>query len=205
MLATRLKSLFRADSPTVSDPSERRRDLRRKVLLRADLFPVQGYAEMSVKNVSRGGLAAESDTALQVGQSLLFSIEGTSFHIGTVRWTRGRRFGLDLEDALAIFGLVNETDHGSLGEHRPRAARHEVNVTGRIVLGSSCYGSTVRDVSQSGLRLETSAPLSEEQDIIIRLKDRPLILAKVQWSGGGMIGVSSAERMVTLRLAYTYE
>ena len=205
MITSTLRSLFGGQRSEIQNPAERRVDPRRKVLLRADIFPVLGYAEIAVENVSRTGLAAETDIALEVGQPLLFSIDGSSFHAGTVRWTRGRRFGLNLDDALAIFGLANETDHGFMGEHRPRATRHQVAVTGRIAIGAKCYGSTVRDVSQSGLRLETPAPLAERQQVIVSLKDRPLILANVQWCGGGLVGVRTVERMNTLRLAYSYD
>src|ERR1700712_5704385 len=126
MIVSSLRSLFGGQRLELQDPAERRADPRRKVLLRADIFPVLGYAEIAVENVSRSGLAAATDAALQVGQTLLFSIDGKSFHMGTVRWTRGRRFGLNLDDALAIFGLANETDRGFLGTHRPRATRHQV-------------------------------------------------------------------------------
>jgi hypothetical protein len=205
MIASSLRSLFSGQRSELQGPADRRADLRRKVLLRADIFPILGYAEIAVENVSRSGLAAETNAMLQVGQPLLFSIDGNSFHMGTVRWTRGRRFGLNLDDALGIFGLANETDHGFLGEHRPRATRHQVDVIGRIAIGSQCYESRVRDVSQSGLRLETTAPLAERQQVIVRLKDRPLILANVQWCRGGLVGVKTVERMTTLRLAYAYE
>jgi hypothetical protein len=205
MITTSIKSLLKLVAAPVTDPAERRADPRRKVLLKAELFPVLGLADLIINNVSRGGFAAESDIGLQVGQPLLFSIDGKNFHKGTVRWTRGRRAGVNLEDALAIFGLANETDHGSAPGHRPRSARHDVSISAQTAIGRLSYGSTVRDVSRSGLRLETPAPLAERQELLVGLKDRPLMLARVQWVNGGLVGVRTAEKMTTLRLVYTYE
>ena len=202
MLISSLKSFFASDESPSDHALERRVDPRRKVLIRAEVFPVLGYAEMNVYNVSKTGLAAETDAPIRVGQVLLFCIDTNDFHMGVVRWRRGRRFGLDLEGALAILGLEDDTDLGYRLSHRPRASRHDVDVTGRIALGSKSYRATVRDVSQSGLRLETAAPLAERQQLIISLKDRPLILSHVQWSREGLVGVRTSERMTTLRLVY---
>lgn len=205
MIAASLKSLFKVHEVSAEDPAERRADPRRRVLLKAEIYPIIALAEMAVTNVSKGGLAAETDANVQVGQPLLFSLDGKSFHRGIVRWKRGRRLGLNLENALAVCGLEDETDHGFLGEHQARATRHEVQLSAKVAVGSLSYRSTVRDVSQSGLRLETSVLLTEGQQVIIGLKDRPLILAIVQWVSGGLVGVRTVERMMTLRLVYSYE
>jgi hypothetical protein len=205
MIAASLKAFFGSPEVSVQNTVDRRVDPRHKVLLRADLFPVLGYAEMTVKNVSRGGLAGETEAPLQTGQPLLFSLDGSHYHLGSVRWARGRRFGLSLEDALAIFGLENETDPGFLNDHQTRAKRHELDTIGRIAICSRRQACMVRDVSQSGFRLETSALLAERQQVLIKLKDRPLVLGAVQWCAAGMVGVKTVERMATLRLAYSYE
>ena len=65
------------------------------------------------------------------------------------------------------------------------------------------HHATIRDVSRSGLRLESDAPVEEGQQAIVRLRNRPLMLTSVQWRMKGVIGVKAAERMQTLRLAYS--
>jgi hypothetical protein len=45
--------------------------------------------------------------------------------------------------------------------------------------------------------------LTEGQEAIVRLRDRPLILTSVQWREKGLVGMKTAERMQTLRLAYS--
>jgi len=201
MITDRLKSIFgRQDRSDAHE--DRRTEPRSKVLLKGNAYPVEGYADLVIRNVSRTGLAGETDAPLQVDGPLLFSISGSTFHAGVVRWVRGRRFGLDMADALAILGLENEVDEGFLPSHQPRAQRHEVEVTGRVALANRCVRVTIRDVSQSGLCLDGPLQLPERQQVIVELRDRPLILGSVQWAGGGKVGVRTAERMQTLRLVY---
>lgn len=204
MLAVKLKSLFGV-AEEAEDWEDRRVEPRNKVLLKGDAFPVEGYAALVVTNISRTGLSGETDAPLEVDEPLLFSVAGNSFHIGTVRWVKGRRFGLDMDDALGILGYANEVDTGFLPTHQPRAQRHDVELNGRVAIAPRMVRVTIRDISQSGLCIDTGVPLVERQQVIVRLRDRPLILASVQWTGGGRVGVRTAERMETLRLVYAYE
>lgn len=205
MILAGIKSLLGKNGTSENNPEDRRRDLRRKVLLRAELYPVLSYAEMQVKNVSKSGLAGETAASLQVAQPLLISLDGNKYYLGVVRWVRGRRFGLSLEDAFAIFGLHDEVDSGLIGDHQIRSRRHNVEVAGRIAVGLPPYGCIVRDVSQSGLRLECSAMLAVRQQVLVKLKDRPIVRGSVQWCNDGTVGIQAAERIPTLRLAYAYE
>jgi hypothetical protein len=202
MIASRLKSFFGMADEDAETDADRRVDPRRKVLLKGEAFPVQGYAEVAIKNVSKTGLSGETDASLEVNSPLLFSLEGNTFHQGTVRWVRGRRFGLDLSDAFAIFGYEDDYDTGFADAHQRRARRHDVDVKGRIALTSKTLRVTVRDVSRSGMCLDSVVPFANGQQVLIRLRDRPLILAGVQWVAGGKAGIKTAERIETLRLVY---
>jgi hypothetical protein len=204
MVAGRLKSLF--GLPSAADNWEdRRSEPRNKVLLKGDIFPVEGYVELVVNNVSRTGLAGETDAPLEADGHLLFSLEANRFHLAVVRWVKGRRFGADMTDALAVLGLEDETDTGFRPTHQPRARRHDVELYGRVAIAPRVARATIRDVSRSGLCIEGPLQLPERQQVLVRLRDRPLIMASVQWSGGGKLGVKTAERMETLRLVYAYE
>jgi hypothetical protein len=206
MVASRLKSLFGlgADEDEAL-PSERRVDPRRKVLLGAEVYPIEGYAEMTVQNASRTGLAGETPARLTAGHPLLFSVEANHFHIGTIKWVRGARFGLDLDDALGILGHEEDFDPGHATSHQVRARRYDVNVKGRVVIAPNPFRATVRDVSQSGLCLDTALTLPDRQQVLVRIRDRPLILGSVQWGANGRLGVKTSERIATLRLVYDYE
>ena len=197
MLVDRLKSLLNVGKP---EPSDRRGAPRSRVLLKADVLPVVSYANMSIVNVSRTGFAGETMTPLRATDLLIFSIVGNRFHQGSVRWVRGPKFGIDLVDALDILSCSDAVDPGFLASHASRSKRYPVDLTGRIAIGSICYHSTVRDVSRSGMRLEIDAVLEVGQQVIVRLPDRPLILASVRWAASDMAGIETADQIQTLRL-----
>ena len=199
MLIDRIRSLFDAGR------RDRRIAPRRKTLLAAEVLPVASFASVKILNVSKSGCAGETAAPLQANQPLIFSLGGNRFHQGTVRWVRGQKFGMELDDALGILGYSDAVDPALLGSRRARPRRYPVDLDGQIVVGSPFFRATVRDVSQSGLRIEVGAPLEIGQQVVIRLSDRPLILATVRWRAHRMLGFETAERMQTLRLAYAGE
>lgn len=182
-------------------PQERRRDGRKRLLLKADVFPVAGFAEMRIVSVSRSGFSGLSLSTLEPEQPLVFSVRQGQFHEATVRWVRGRKFGADLEDALEILGRPGSCDAALLSPDPP-LRRYPLDVSGRMALVGFSYRATVRDISQTGLRLECGAPLVEGQEVIVRLPDQRLVLASVRWRSDRMAGVETAERMEILRLVY---
>lgn len=206
MVVNRLRSFFEAEKRTVSSgSSERRNAPRRNVSLKAEVLPIASYAEMRILNASNAGFAGETAVPLKASGSIIFSIDDDRFHEGTIRWTRGRKFGAHSNGALDIMGAPDGIEPEPLLSHAPRPGRYCVALTGRIALGSNFCFATVCDISQTGLRLKIDVPLAVGQQIIVRIPNRPLILASVRWCGQQFVGVEAAERMATLRLAYTGE
>lgn len=185
-----------------AEPSERRAYPRSKVLLEAEIFPIAGYAEVRIAETSRTDFTGETAASLRPSQPLIVSVRENDFHKATVRWVRGRRFGADLDDALGILGPSIDVNPGSWLSHEAYSRRHLVPSASRIVLGSRSHPATVLDVSQSGLRLQVKTMPEIGQELLVRLSNRPLILATVRWRAAQMIGVETAERMQTLRLVY---
>jgi hypothetical protein len=140
VLLNRLKSLFADDEDVLADPSERRVDPRRKVLLKAEVFPILGYADLKIVNASKTGFAAETTALLQPSHPLIFAVEGNDFYQGTIRWVRGRRFGVDMADALAILGYSDEVDPGFLLSHQPRPRRYSVDLRAALLLAPPPIG-----------------------------------------------------------------
>ncbi|MBY9062787.1 PilZ domain-containing protein [Sphingomonas yunnanensis] len=175
------------------------------MLLRAEVVPIAEYVELKIVDVSRTGFAGETSAALRAAQPVLFSVTPDRFHEGIVRWVRGHRFGADLADATDLLDAAQDIDPGLLPSHVARARRQPVDWIGIIAVGHVCHRTIVRDVSRSGLRLELEARLDVGQNVLVRLPDRPLVLATVRWCADRMVGLQTAERMQTLRLAYTSE
>lgn len=213
MFVTKLKTLFStegveevaaapASAPAVAD---QRASPRSRVLLKASAYLVEGCADATVRNVSREGIMVETTATLDPSQLVAFSLDERCFYFATVRWCRGGRVGLQLEDALAIFGLVDEKEAGHADHHRMRDKRHAVEIPGRIMLVALPVPVTVRDISQTGMRLEGDLAVETDSRVMIKLRDRPLLFGTVRWTTGPKAGLEISERMAVLKLVYNYE
>ncbi|WP_217352889.1 PilZ domain-containing protein [Sphingomonas sp. ID1715] len=122
-----------------------------------------------------------------------------------MRWCRGGKIGFHLEDALAIFGLTDDIDSGYAEHHQIRDRRQTVHLPASIVLVATPVPVTVRDISQTGMRIEGPVAVDTESTLLIKLRDRPLLLGTVRWASGAKAGLQIAERIAVLKLVYHYD
>jgi hypothetical protein len=187
-------------------PAERRVDARRKVLLSADVHPIARYVSAKVENVSRSGLMIASEEELRPEQQIALSVEGEGFHMATVRWARGERYGLRLQGALLVFGFDEaQTEGGEDAALQARERRHELDADARIAILGLAQKGIIRDVSQSGLQIEGELVFAEGDEVIVEPKGRPLIHGHVRWGDGTKMGVQATQRMAILRMVYSYD
>jgi hypothetical protein len=182
------------------DPgSDQRRQRRVRVLLQASIFPIDSIDDVTVHNISEQGLMAEADVDLTVGQVVHLSFDGTSHRSGIVRWIRGRRFGLHVEDCFGTPGALDEIEPETDAGHQSRSMRLSLNIPARMSSGRPRRPAMVRNLSRSGMSLETSAGLRVGQNLLIKIGRQPPIPARIRWTAAGRIGVSvDGDQMVPL-------
>jgi len=169
---------------------EQRAQKRYRVLLQASIFPIDSIDDVTVHNISEHGLMAETDVELTVGQIVHLSFDGRSHRSGTVRWIRGRRFGLHVEDSCEASGTLDEFEYTARPDQQSRSVRLSLNIPARMSSGRPRRPAMVRNLSRSGMSLETSTGLLVGQNLLIRIGRQPALLARIRWTDGGRIGVS---------------
>ena len=203
MLRSLGKRLFRSRSDGQA-PADQRRHPRRPVLLDGSIYPIDFFSDVLIHNVSAAGFMGEADVELTVGETLHLTLDDKAFQTGTVRWTEGQLFGVAFDTPLARDGAGDEeVDYGTLPEHQPRARRSSLNIPARLNLGRPPQPATVKNMSQSGMLLETSAELQPGQHILIKLGDRSPVPAVVRWRKDEQIGVETAEPIGILSLMFS--
>lgn len=180
----------------------KRRHPRRAVFLDASIYAIDLFSDIVIQNVSTDGFMGEADVELNVGETVHLTLDNKAYQTGTVRWTDGHQFGVRFDTPLARMGAGDDIDFGTSEAHRPRARRATMNIPARLCLGRQPQAATVRNVSQSGMLLETDR-LGSGQHILVRLGDRPPIAAVVKWENSGMVGVETAEPVGILSLVYS--
>jgi PilZ domain len=203
----RFRDHFSGRKPVTEDPAvELRRDSRKSVLLRATIYPIDVYNDVIIRDLSQTGIMGESDIELIIGQTLHLSVDEKTFQSGTVRWTRGRRFGLHFDDPLTLFGGENvEVEHGAAEGQRPRSRRVNLDIAARLSAGRPPRPAVVRNLSRSGMQLETCTGLGQGQRLLVKINQNPPIHGRVQWAEGMRIGLKSFEPISLLKLIYSCE
>jgi len=173
---------------------EHRRDARKSVLFRATIYPVDTYADVIIRDVSRTGVMGESDIEMHIGQTVHLSADEKAFHPGVVRWMRGRKFGLQFDEAQTLFGIGDlDLQHGDIEGQQPRAERIALSISARLAFGRPPRPATVRNISRFGMQLVSSSGFAQGQCLLIKVSHDPPIHGRVQWSKEGTIGLKAFE------------
>jgi hypothetical protein len=184
--------------------ADHRKHPRRAVLLDASIYAIDFFSDVIIQNVSANGFMGQADVELTVGETLHLTLDDKAFQTGTVRWTEGQVFGVSFDSPLARTGAGDdELDYGTMPEHKPRARRSTLNIPARLNLGRPPEPAKVKNVSQSGMLLETTANVGAGQHVLIKLGDRSPVAAVVKWRKDDHIGIETAEPVGILSLVYS--
>jgi hypothetical protein len=155
----------------------RRTAERKRVYLKADALAVELDAKAAVINLSETGMTGESDARIFVGEHAEVSFSGLHYVPATVRWVHGRRFGLKLLTRPPVIGAADE------------ALTRDI----RLLVGQTSRRAVVRNVSSTGLQIETDLPLHTGQPLLVKVLNGWSILTTVAWIDGIRAGVSMVE------------
>ncbi|GGB65695.1 hypothetical protein [Blastomonas aquatica] len=196
--------LVHPSPPSVAafDPSERRTSRRRTVFLHATVYPVDVFCDVRICDASAMGVKGEANVELSVGQVMHITTDELTYHAGTVKWVLGRQFGLNLPNALQMFDVDPEyVDHGMYEGHQPRPLRQQINATARLLAGRPPRPATIRNVSSTGMLIDTGPGLRPGQHIIVKAGNAPCVYGRIQWAAAGKIGFKAYNAISTLAFA----
>lgn len=183
-------------------PISKRSEARQRVLLRAQLHAVNHQAEVDISDISRSGLRGSSDIALCVDQMVFISLDDITHCSGTVRWTQDRRFGVKFDQLLEMLPNPPPTDIGDMPDHQARMPRITTQLKAKISLCNWSCGAKIRNVSKSGMMVETDAPLITNEQLFINLSNGKILTADVRWVEGDRVGIQLASPVSILQFTY---
>ena len=182
--------------------TSKRRETRQRVLLRAELHVVDIQSDVLVTDLSRSGLRGMTDLSVSVGQTVFVSLDDLTHCSGTVRWTEGRRFGIKFNSLLDVLPESTVTDIGQMPDHQERILRTPTNFKAKICLCVSSCRAKIRNVSKSGMMVETDLPLRKYPQRLVKLSDGKILTADVRWVEGERVGVQLSSPVSILRFTY---
>jgi PilZ domain len=188
--------------PEIAQSSSKRKENRQRVLLRAQVHVVRLQSDLLVTDISRSGLRGATDINLRVGQTAFISLDDLTHVAGSIRWIQDGRFGMKFSKMLDVLPACAHVDLGHLPDHQERMPRTATRLKARLSLSSWSSAARIRNVSKTGMMIETDLPVIPEQQLLINLSDGKIFDAEVKWVEGDRVGIQLATAVSILHLTY---
>ena len=168
-------------------PSDRRDGERHLTLFRVGAMTVDGRRELClIKNISEGGMMIRPYCDLSEGTRLTIELKSGFSVSCTVTWLSEGSVGVEFATPVDVVEILSTAQEGP----RPRMPRIEVDCFATVRDGSRIHRMRVHDVSQGGVKLESSLILDAGADLVVSLPGLDPQSAAVRWSEDGYLGVT---------------
>ena len=182
-----------SDGPPSPLP-ERRDGERHLTLFRVGSVTIGDRRELClIKNISAGGMLIRAYSAIEVGTRMSVELKRGEPIDGTVSWVKDSNAGIAFDSQVDVVELLASSMQGP----RPRMPRVEIRCIASVRQGASVYGILARDVSQGGVKLESSRELAIGGEVVVTLPGLPTQQGVVRWKDGGFYGVTF-NRLISL-------
>ncbi len=177
-------------SSRVPAPSERRRDERHLKILRVGTLIADGRRELClIRNISAGGVMAHVYSKLVPGQRVSVELKSHQPVDGRVVWMREANAGIQFDSAMDVAELLANPQLLDNG-WRPRTPRVEIDRMATLRVGATINWVHARDISQSGVKIETDQPLEPDTEVVLTLEDFRPLHGVVRWGAGDHCGLA---------------
>lgn len=168
-------------------PSDRREGDRHLTLFRVGAMTVEGRRELClIKNISEGGMMIRPYCVLTEGAELTIELKSGFTVACKVAWLREASVGVTFDQPVDIVEILSSSNDGP----RPRMPRIEVDCFATVRDGGEVHRMRVHDVSQGGVKLESSRIIDQGADLVVSLPGLDPQSAAVRWSEDGYLGVT---------------
>ena len=174
-------------SDDAPEPVERRDSERHLTLFRVGSLTVGDRRELClIKNISAGGMMIRAYCALEPNTRVLVELKRGEQIGGRVNWLREGSAGIEFDKRIDVVELLASSMDGP----RPRMPRVEVRCIASVRQGSQVYGMRSHDISQGGLKVESTRDLAIGSDVLVTLPGLPSQQGVIRWKDGRCYGIT---------------
>jgi hypothetical protein len=165
---------------------QRRSSERQLSLFRVGAIAIDDRRELClIKNISAGGMLIRVYSSIDAGSRLSVELKQGAIVPGTVQWAKEGSVGVSFDSPIDVLSLLST----SPVEPRPRMPRIEINCTAWIREGATVHRTRLINVSQGGVRVETSSDLAVGAEVVATLNGLTPEPAIVRWREGNSYGI----------------
>jgi hypothetical protein len=178
---------------------DRRSDERYLSLLRVGAIMAEGRRELClIRNISAGGMMIRAYSEIPVGTHLSVELKQGDPIEGTVKWVEDGLTGVSFKEQINVLELL-----APAGDRpRPRLPRIEVECTAWVREGAKVMRTRGLNISQGGICVETPAPLTLGEDVVVTLPGLTPAAGVVRWCDDGAYGIGFNRALVLSELVY---
>jgi len=171
----------------VPSPPDARADERHLTLFRVGALIVGDRRELClIKNVSASGMMVRAYSTMTEGRPVSVELKQGQLVRGEVRWVREHNVGIAFHDRIDVVELLSASMEGP----RPRMPRVEIACTATVRQGSNAANLKLHDISQGGLKAESTRALDVGDDVVVSLPGLAPVQGIVRWQDGAVHGIS---------------
>lgn len=177
-------------SSEVPAPPERRGGERHIKILRVGTLVVEGRRELClIRNISAGGVMAHVYSRFEPGQRVTVELKASQPVTGRVVWARGGNAGIQFDAAMDVADFLANPQVLDNG-WRPRTPRVEIDRMATLRIGASTGWVHARDISQSGVKIESCPPPAAGEEVVVTLEGFRPLHGLVRWQSGEHCGIA---------------
>src|SRR5574338_1047092 len=174
-------------SDRAPDPVERRDGERYLTLFRVGSVMIGDRRELClIKNISAGGMMVRPYCKLDAGTRVSVELKRGEHIPGVVSWVRDESAGVEFDKTIDVVELLASSMEGP----RPRMPRVEVRCIASVRHGSNVYGMRAHDISQGGLKVESSRDLAIGTEVLVTLPGLPSQSGVIRWRADRCYGIT---------------
>ncbi|GAA4003072.1 PilZ domain-containing protein [Sphingomonas humi] len=175
-------------SERTPSPDDRRDGERHLTLFRVGTMIIDGRRELClIKNISAGGAMLRLYSgSIGLGQKLTVELKHGQPLVGNVAWVREPNVGLAFDKPVDVVAMLSQSEDGP----RPRMPRIETSCFCTLREGASMVRARACDISQGGLKIETTHAFARNAEVVVSLPGLPPQPGIVRWAVDGSAGVT---------------
>jgi hypothetical protein len=176
-------------STATPSPPDRRGHERHVKILRVGVLVIDGRRELClIRNISAGGLMAHVYSSLKPSQSVTVELKTHEPIAGRIAWVRESNVGVAFDSSADIEALLANPANLDNG-WRARSPRIEVDRAAIVRVDGIASPARIRDISQSGIKLETRGALTVNGDVVVTPEGMDPIAGVVRWRDEDRAGI----------------
>lgn len=194
---------------------QRLEERHRNVFNSATVYFRRKKHEVTVVNVSSGGVMIESMIEPRIGEVLDIQFADCNRTKCIVRWLREGRIGVEFRQETGIIGSSRiqdfiirrlrgmEDDEAAEDTHADRTPRHGLIWRGTLHCNHDSVPVRLRNISAEGAMIEADQEFKVGAEVLLDLDEGGTAFGKVRWCEGNQIGLKFDQKFDLKRLART--